>query len=338
VEDSTVDEISGGKRIFFWSADSSGCRYFRCDLPAAELARHGHVTHVADVMPDEWLHTADVIVGQRVCKPGPTIRWQQMAREGRCALVYEIDDDLLDVDPSNGPAWAFFSRPEIRANVIRNIEVADLVTVSTESLAEVVSKWNRNVVVLPNCVPASLLDAPHADGPKGLTLGWSGGMSHKLDLAEARDPVRQFLRRYPDAGLHIMGHVDPDFCRAMPTERLRITRWVESVPAFHATIDFDVALAPLRPSPFNRSKSAIRCLEAAALGIPVIASGFGPYAEFVRRGETGLLVNRPHEWGKHLRTLLDPFTRREMGRQARELAAEWTIEANVELWEKALVG
>ena len=35
-------------------------------------------------------------------------------------------------------------------------------------------------------VPASLLDAPHAEGPKGLTLGWSGGMSHKLDLAEAR--------------------------------------------------------------------------------------------------------------------------------------------------------
>jgi len=90
------------------------------------------------------------------------------------------------VDPSNGPAWKFFGVPEIRANVIRNIEVADLVTVSTEPLADVISRWNRNVAVLPNCVPASLLDAPHAEGPKGLTLGWSGGMSHKLDLAEAR--------------------------------------------------------------------------------------------------------------------------------------------------------
>jgi hypothetical protein len=90
------------------------------------------------------------------------------------------------VDPSNGPAWKFFGVPEIRANVIRNIEVADLVTVSTEPLADVISRWNRNVAVLPNCVSASLLDTPHAEGPKGLTLGWSGGMSHKLDLAEAR--------------------------------------------------------------------------------------------------------------------------------------------------------
>ncbi len=325
-------------KVFFWSADSSGCAYYRCELPAAELARRGHETHVCDRMPEDWMDTADVIVGQRVCQPGPTVRWQQLARDGRCGLVYEVDDDLLDIDPSNGPAWSFFSRPEIRANVIRNIEVADLVTVSTEPLAEVMRRWNRNVTVLPNCVPASLLDAPPAPGWKGLTLGWSGGMSHKLDLAEARDPVRQFLRRYPDAGLHIMGHVDPDFCKAMPTERLHITKWVDSVPDFHELIDFDVALAPLRPSPFNRSKSAIRCLEAAALGIPVIASDFGPYAGFVAHGVTGLLVSRPHEWGMHLRTLLNPTTRREIGRKARALAAQHTIEGSIELWEKALCG
>jgi hypothetical protein len=69
-----LDEISGGKRIFFWSADSSGCAYYRCELPAAELARHGHETHTASAMPDEWLHTADITLGQRVCQPGPTIR------------------------------------------------------------------------------------------------------------------------------------------------------------------------------------------------------------------------------------------------------------------------
>jgi glycosyltransferase involved in cell wall biosynthesis len=68
----------------------------------------------------------------------------------------------------------------------------------------------------------------------------------------------------------------------------------------------------------------------------VIASDFGPYAEFVRDGETGLLVSRPHEWARHLRTLLDPFVRREMGAKARAVAAGHTIEGNIELWEKAL--
>jgi glycosyltransferase involved in cell wall biosynthesis len=124
--------------------------------------------------------------------------------------------------------------------------------------------------------------------------------------------------------------------RRMPRERVRFTSWVENVPAFHSTIDFDIALAPLRPSPFNRSKSAIRCLEAAALGIPVVASDFGPYAEFVVDGATGYLASRPHEWTAHLRTLLDPFHRRSVGAAARSHAAAFTIEANIGLWEKAL--
>lgn len=323
-------------RIFFWSADSSGCAYYRCELPAGALASRGHATLVSTKMPDEWLRTADVIVGQRVCQPGPSMRWQNLRKEGRAALVYEVDDDLLDVDPSNGPAWAFFQRPEIRANIERNIEMADLVTVTTEPLADLIRELNPNVAVLPNCVPASLLDAPPAPGRKGFTLGWSGGASHTLDLAEARQEVARFLRRHDDAGLHVIGTADRDFCRAMPADRLRSTRWFDSVPDFHAAIDFDIALAPLRPSVFNRSKSAIRCLEAAALGIPVVASNFGPYAEFVQHGVTGFLVSKPHEWGTYLRESLDPWVRRDMGRAARSLAEQYTIENNVELWEKAL--
>jgi glycosyltransferase involved in cell wall biosynthesis len=334
-----MGEIAGGKRIFFWSADSSGCAYYRCELPAGELARRGHTTAVNTVMPEEWLHTADVIVGQRVCNPGSTIRWQQLAREGRARLVYEVDDDLLDVDPSNGPAWPFFSRPEIRANLCRNIEVADLVTVSTQPLAEVMRKRHRNVVVLPNCVPASLLEAPTPAVPRTpVTVGWSGGMSHTLDLAEIKSELRKFLCRARNVELHLMGGPSDEFCKAMPGERLRVTRWIKSVAAFHAAIDFQISLAPLRPSPFNHSKSALRCLEAAALGIPVVASDYGPYAAFVRDGETGLLARRPHEWGKHLRALVaDGAMRAEMGGKARALAAEHTIERNVELWEAALL-
>lgn len=106
--------------------------------------------------------------------------------------------------------------------------------------------------------------------------------------------MARFLKRDTDAGLHVIDEADLDFCRAMPRERFRTTRWIESVPGFHAAIDFDVSLAPPRPSVFDYSKSAIRCLEAAELGIPVVASDYGPYARFVPNGETGLLVRRKH--------------------------------------------
>lgn len=323
-------------RIFFWAADSSGCAYYRCELSAAQLAKRGHEVLVNTVMPPEWLNSADIIVGQRVCQPGVTARWQRLAKEGRVKLVYEIDDDLLDIDHWNGPAHSFFGQPEIRANVIRNIEAADLVTVSTAQLAEVVSEYNRNVAVLPNCIPEALLTTQRPVAEQ-TTIGWSGGASHKLDLAELGSALTQFIRRYPEVGLHIIGDAKAasQLTKGI-NERARFTPWVESVPDFHAVIDFDITLAPLRPSKFNRSKSHIRPLEAAALGIPVVASDFGPYAEFVRHGETGLLVKRPHEWSKYLRQLLDSSTRLEMGANARKLAQYHTIEHNIELWEKAL--
>lgn len=323
-------------RIFFWTADTSGCAYYRCELPARALAARGHTTAANTIMPDQWLSTAEVIVGQRVCNPGSSLRWQQLAKEGRARLVYELDDDLLDVDPTNGPAWPFFSQPEIQSNIKRNIQVADLVTVSTEPLAERARQLHPNVVVLPNCVPAALLDVVRQRAQR-FTVGWSGGMSHTLDLAEITGELRKFLRRNPNVGLHLMGGPSDGFVAAMPAEQRRVTRWIASVEAFHAAVDFDVSLAPLRPSPFNSCKSALRCLEAAALGVPVVASDYGPYAAFVRHCETGLLARRPHEWGQHLRTLRDDTDlRAELGTKARALAEQFTIERNIELWERAL--
>jgi glycosyltransferase involved in cell wall biosynthesis len=323
-------------RVFFWSAGEGGCLYYRCDLPATALRARGHDVWVSDLLTDAP-KDVDTVVGQRVCLPGPTQSWQKLAATGQYRMVYEVDDNLLAVDPSNGPAWSFYSRPEIRANVIRNIEVADLVTVSTWALGEVVRKLNPNVAVLPNCIPASLLDAPKSVGRKGVVIGWSGGASHSLDLIELGDAPRRLLHRYPDVSLHTMGDAQAGAMMSKwNRDRVKWTPWIQTVPEFHETIDFDITLAPLRPSTFNQSKSPIRCLEAAALGIPVVASDFGPYADFVRDGETGFLASRPHQWTGYLTKLLDPFLRREMGAKARAVAAEHTIESNAHLWETAL--
>lgn len=322
-------------KVRFWKADDQGCGYYRCELVAGALRARGHDAQASTLMAEDWLD-ADVIVGQRVCQPGASMRWQQLAREGRAKLALEVDDNLFDVDPSNIPAWSFY-RPDVLDRLRRNMEVADLVTVTTGPLAEVMRQHNRNVAVLPNCVPASLLEHPRPVADR-FTLGWSGGQSHRLDMAEMREALARFLRRHPATGLHLMGGAWPEFYKGMPREQVRLTPWIDTVPAFHAAVDFDVALAPLRPSSFNGTgKSAIRCLEAAALGIPVIATDYGAYAEFVEHESTGFLVRRPHEWSTYMRDMFtDPELRDAMGAKARALAAEHTIERNVHLWEEAL--
>jgi glycosyltransferase involved in cell wall biosynthesis len=105
---------------------------------------------------------------------------------------------------------------------------------------------------------------------------------------------------------------------------------------YYQAIDFDIGLAPLIPSMFNRSKSHIKALEYAALGIPVIASDEPPYRDFVIDGVTGFLVRREHEWGQRLRDLVnDDAMRESMGVKAREHAAQFSIEKGWRLWEQA---
>jgi glycosyltransferase involved in cell wall biosynthesis len=117
---------------------------------------------------------------------------------------------------------------------------------------------------------------------------------------------------------------------------VRVTEWVGDVESYYRTIDWHVALAPLRPHIFNRSKSPLRLLEAASLGIPVVASAAGPYADWLRHGETGYLAARDHEWTRYLRILVnDEAVRLEMAAAGRKQASEWTAEGRAAEWESA---
>src|SRR3546814_14721972 len=67
------------------------------------------------------------------------------------------------------------------------------------------------------------------------------------------------------------------------------TKWVPTPEEFFRSIDYAVGVAPLSDTTFNRSKSDIKFLELAALGIPTIASDVAPYRS-IRHGETGLQI------------------------------------------------
>lgn len=322
-------------KVFGWLADEGACGYYRVILPLTELQQLGVETHSSTVMPDEARESAEVIVGQRVCQPGATQTWQRLAKDGRVRLVFEVDDDLFNVDSSNTSAWDFFGRSEIRENLRRNIEVADSVICTTEPLADQLSKLNANVFVAPNFIPGWLLDVAPASSQDLVTIGWGGGNSHAMDWREAGSEVVRFIARN-GAELHLMGWQPPQVKHYLLKGQYRHTPWQNSTAEYLRSVDFHVGLAPLRPHIFNQSKSHIKALELAALGIPIVASEVGPYPGFVDHGESGFLVRYPHDWGRHLRELLDPATRTAIGEAARQKAAGYTIGGNIELWEKAL--
>lgn len=303
--------------------DNSACGYYRITLPLDYLAHKGWDVQTACGW-DERARDFDVVIGQRVGRTHALPIWRRLRPDHR--LVYETDDDFWTIDEWNLRARAEHS-PAVIDAVEQAIRVAHVATVSTGPLAEVVAAHNPNVRVLPNHIDGRLLgmERPRRDR---LTVGWAGGDSHLRDWQELAPHLKRFLARRDDVDLHVIG---TDFARVYGIPA-RVTGWQE-LWAYYGSVDFDIGLAPLADTVFNRSKSPIKAVEYGALGIPVIASAVGPYADYVLDGVTGFLVRRDHEWSRYLRLLVeDTALREEMGRKAKEQAAEFTIQKGWTRW------
>jgi glycosyltransferase involved in cell wall biosynthesis len=326
-------------KIFGLPVGADGCGYYRCYQPLTELRRRGHNVMLPERgmvwLPDADLNAGDIDVfaGQLLTGPRGMSLWESWA--GKTRLVYDIDDDVFS-SHHEGSLW--HQLPECRDIAAYLLSISDLVTVSTEPLAEVIRKYNPAVTVVPNCVHEDLLalERPQHDR---VTVGWSGGTSHLADFRYISAQLSRFLAREPDVDFHFVGG-DYSPLLKLPAARCRHTRWQPDLWDFYRGVDFDIGLAPLDPAnAFNRCKSHIRALEYAARGIPVIASYSEPYREFVQHGVTGYLVKHDHEWGRYLRDLAnDEAMRAQMGAAAKRLAASWTIQGRYGAWEQAYEG
>lgn len=309
-----------------------GGGYYRLRLPLDELAKHGHETACDSARSNIYAQGADLVVGQLIgghTHPAEIHRWwRELSRHAR--LVYELDDDPFTIEAHN-PAVAAYGNELSQDSITHCIQIADLVTVSTEPLAERIRKINPNVVVLGNRIDEHMLTIQRPRRDK-LTIGWAGGASHLEDIKVCAHGLRKTLDHHRDVEAHFIG---PDFTQLI-RRPVRSTPWCQSTTDYYKLIDFDIGLAPLVPTTFARAKSHIKALEYAALGIPVIASDVDPYRDFVIDGVTGWIARYEHQWATRLRELInDEAMRTEMGAKARAMAADWTIQKGWQEWESA---
>lgn len=318
--------------------DAGGCGYYRVTVPMRALAANGHeVTfgELADGVNPAAPAGYPFILGQRIDNHEAVKFWRRLKAGSK--LIFELDDDVWHVERTNWQSYGIYGRADIQDAVRHAAEVADMVTCTTDRLGEILGVFNRNVKVLPNYIPAwacDLENTRHLYG--GLTVGWMGGASHALDMAELTPHMRRFLDRYPAWTCHFIG---TDYRTTLKHAHAKHTPWVyvtKNDKAFYQIIDFDIGVAPLAPTEFNRSKSHLKALEYGARGIPVIATDAEPYHDFIKHGETGFLVKQDHEWLKYLSLLAeDEELRKAMGEKARANARLWTIEEHWARWAEA---
>ncbi len=286
-------------------------------MPLASMVETGVVDGRIDSMvwPDEVVAAArpDVVVWQRQVEDDQIAameRWRKMLPDA--LFVYELDDYLGEIPPASFHAG--FMPPDLSGRISRAMAFCDRATTTTPHMADWLRLLGMNDVrVVPNGLPAARLKG-HDFRPGRIRVGFAGGISHAGDL----ELIRPAMLEIGDA-------VDWVFFGMQPEDPPVRTEFHEGVPVGTyldtlAKLNVDLFLAPLEDNVFNRCKSNLRLVEAAAVGACVIAQDMPPY--HIESPPVFAYATTPEDWTAAIRAFMDT-TAAERQRSADALRA-WT--------------
>jgi hypothetical protein len=318
--------------------DTANGRY-RAVLPLQELARRGHTVlwpgHpsyrplASGAAPSGW----DAFHMQQMHEERALAAMRSI-RDAGIAVVWDTDDDISAITRGS-QAWnRMGGRRKIRQSFERAIlaaRTAHLVTTTNEHLADVYREAGAHVVAVENYLAPQDLGHPRKRH-QGVVIGITCAGEHEPDIKRLRlaATLERVLERHDGVRVIAIG-VD---LRLRGRHRYQYVWGCEIEELIPLESEFDIGLAPLCDTRFNRARSNVKLKEYGAAGAMWLASPIGPY---VGMGEEqgGLLVE-DDDWGAALEALLeDPDRRRELAARARGWAEGQTIRAGAARWQSA---
>ena len=235
-------------------------------------------------------------------------------------IPFICDNDDYWVLPRYNPAYQFY-RAYLKNGVKDAIAYADAVTCTTPQLADKIREFNPNVFILPNAVDTIQRQwTATAEHPP--TIGWLGGISHLEDLKLLSGQIKPICEKYGYrflmCGFHENVRIWHEMEKAITGEsRKNRPSWFETREGTRADIygiyyaEMDIALAPLTKSKFNRYKSELKILEAAAYKLPIVCSAVEPYTN--HRSNLGVFFVTNNDWTTPLTKLIESGKSNEIG-------------------------
>ena len=193
------------------------------------------------------------------------------------------------------------------------------VSVSTPKLADLVSKWNPNVKLLPNAVfeaPWLADKSTWASNDRPLRIFY-GALNREEDVRQISSSLLPTLKRYGER-IEIEVVHDKNFFDSLPDGLTANFHSLLPVNEYHHLLmSCDIALLPLRDTEFNRCKSDLKFIESCAYGVVPVCSNI-VYGEREVHRQIGIFSNGAENWGRAIEILLndrdDLNLRRNAGR------------------------
>jgi glycosyltransferase involved in cell wall biosynthesis len=325
-------------RIAYRADPRSSNGKYRGLMPMTALAGfRGHEVRrlfTDDARPIEaQLDGVDVVFIHRYCAPH-ALELARRAQKAGAAIMWDNDDDMGAM-PRTSVTYRHFGGIAWERRLVQMRQLfayIDLATSPSRALSDRFGQWGAPATgVIENYVVDTSLEIdqrPHS----GTTIGWIAGGEHAMDIQHLPivEVLRRILEERPDVRVVSVG-----LNLALKHERYEHISSVSLWDISQTAAEFDIAIAPIADTDFNRSRSSIKVKEYAAGGTPWLASPIGPYAGLGEK-QGGRLV--PDDgWYEAIVRLIDkPRERRKLAKRAVRWGAAQALSKNLEVWEAQL--
>lgn len=292
----------------------------------------------------------DLVIVDRLWRPDISADLSQALveriRQNNARLIHYLDDNFFDLILEN-KGWP---PPEFLPITEYFLQNAHGVVVSTPVLRERLLEYNPNILVLTNQLDERLLvkRTPEVENFRlnrnRLVIGYMGTFTHDEDFLIVLPALEAVINRHPGSiELQIIGAFRSDATRqAVANLPIRYLyphpaehEYPMFMPWFTGQVQWDIAIAPLKDTPFTRCKSDIKFLDYAAIGVTGIYSQSPAYSNSVHHRETGWLAeNSSDAWEDALEALVnDSDLRLHIAQNAnRHLHTERTLAQHATDW------
>jgi len=319
-------------RVYFIAGTYESCGYVRCLQPLQANGWDGDRVTRFSPKPDpqrmiQGAMNADIVVFHRPIQK-EMYEAAKLLKEAGKKIVMDNDDTYRA--NSGVPVQMFGKDREkldtaigyINEQLKKFAELADMVTVTTEFLKKEYEQWNKNVVVLPNCVDPFDWDEPVTNDTGKIRLLITGSVASNKDY-ENIIPLLDKLKDRKDVQiiLQALPADKPELKESREVYKPEIEFWnkynVEWYPfmslneylEFLPTLKADIMLIPRHDNYFNRCKSNLKFLEASMCKMATVAQSFpdgnSPYEVDKEDREYMLLATTPEDWTRGVIDLLD---------------------------------
>ncbi|HVB15947.1 MAG TPA: glycosyltransferase family 4 protein [Stellaceae bacterium] len=322
--------------IGYWEGEP---KRYRVLNPAEGLRAAGYAVHVMpfdeidDIRHRQWRAKVLVLARAEYDRLTGIERVLAYARGIGMRVVYDIDDLVFDPGLAGRIDGIQLMGPHQRRRFVAALErrrrlmlACDLVTASTAPIARAAAALGRPSAVIPNTLNAAQLRlaAAIAGAPRAacdrVRIGYfSGSRTHRRDFAECEAALFEVMERHDETDLRIVGPLDLGPQWQGFGERIERIGLMSPEQLLRAIADTDINLAPLElGNPFTEGKSELKFFEAAAVGVPTVASPTVPFAAAIEHGVSGFLARDRDEWFAVLEALVvSAQLRRALGEAAK---------------------